>query len=612
MDCNQARALLSAHRELKSGELDTVELDKHLESCASCREALASYTLIGEQMRGAPACVPPADLHAKLMRALADEQMKMLQKSAPGTVSTPEFLKPYLQERAQTTPDQDEMVALSTAKTGPLPVIPMPMPRKRRQLRVNQFAVLGTAAAILLLMMMGGLTSLLILARNNPTSIANTGSSINQPSAVDLRNYSSQTPYGNVVSAIPTDTSIFYSAYGNDVATGNGWMLMQMDRSTQVSTPLLATPGNSPLLLISASQNWLVWLEYDRPQVLVHGEWVNDGNHYSPQRSWSLHYLSLLPQTQLAGAATPAVQTTSQPDQPVVLTSMLLTQGIFDSTTAPNWATTPITGAWLNGDTLLVTQIDQQGLSHLESYRLDPTGANTSGQLIASAAPGHILTWPTTDYTGRQVYWADEWTTTDGVLHSNIWQQQTFEQPLDARGQINNQIITTQQALLTDGLSFQPQVVDNTLFFLSTSEVTVSKQGSVRPNGTPLPTSAINTGVDFTPRADPAIYSAPADAAVKGTLFTIPLDGPDVGAENMLGTVGQAISYQAGSSYVLWRDNTGYQMYDVQHQANVAVGTAINSAGLLMVNGNTALWWANDGSNTASGAMSMTAFNWPN
>ncbi len=614
MNCNQARTLLSAYRELKSGELETIELDEHLETCASCREVLASYAQIGEQMRSAPTFVPPIDLHAKLMRALADEQMKMLQKSTPGTVSTPEFLKPYLQERVQEAQEHDEIAAFSTAKTGPLPVLATP--RKRPRVRVNQFAVLGMAAAILLLMMTGGLTSLLMLVHNNPTSIANTSSSINRPSAVDLRNYSSRTPYPNVVSAIPTEKFIYYSAYGNNVNSGNGWMLMQMDRSTQTSTALLAMPGNSPLLIVSASQNWLVWLEYERPQVLAQGEWANNGTHYSPQRSWSLHYLSLAPQTSSAGTVTPTAQTTpqsdAQADQLEVPTPLLLTQGVFDSSTAPDWTTTPITGTWLNGDTLLVTQIDQQGLAHLESYRLDPTGKNTQGQVIANAAPGHILSWPTTDYTGAQMYWADEWTTADGALHSNIWQQQTFEQPLDVHGQINNHIITTQQPLMADGLSFQPQVVDNTLFFLSTSEVIASNQGAMKPNGTALPASATDTTVDFTPRADPAIYTAPADAAVHGTLFMLPLDGLDVGAESMLGTVGHATSYQAGNSYVLWRDDTGYQMYDVQHQANVAVGTTINTAGLLMVNGNTTLWWSDDGSNAASGAMSMTAFNWPN
>ncbi|MGH2478395.1 MAG: zf-HC2 domain-containing protein, partial [Ktedonobacteraceae bacterium] len=401
MNCNQARTMLSAYRELKSGESNTTELDEHLETCASCREALASYTQLGEQMRATSVCVPSPDLHAKLMRALADEQIKMLQKSAPGTVSTPEFLKPYLQEKAQESQDHDEIVAFSTAKTGPLPLISMP--HKRRQLRVNQFTVLGMAAAILLLMMMGGLTSLLMLAHNNPASLGSTSSSLSRPSEVDLRNYSSQTPYANVVSAIPTEKFVYYTAYGNDDTTGNSWMLMQLDRNTQISTPLLATPSNSPLLILAASQNWLVWLQYDRPQAIPHGDWLNNGSHFSPQRFWSLHYLSLAPQTaqqiQSATSVTPTAQTSStttppdgtQPDQTVIPASMVLTQGIFDSGTAPNWATTPITGTWLNGDTLLVTQIDQQGLSHLESYRLDLTGKSAPGQIIASAAPGHIL-----------------------------------------------------------------------------------------------------------------------------------------------------------------------------------------------------------------------------
>lgn len=614
MNCNQARATMSAYRELKSGELDTVELDAHLEGCAACREAFANYTQIGESMRAVPQCAPPPDLHAKLMRALAEEQMKMLQKSAPGKVPTPEFLKPYIQEKAKESPNHDKIVAFSTAKTGPLPLLPTQ--RKRRHVRVNQFAVLGLAAAILILLMTGGLTSLLMLARGNPTSLGTISSNISQPSEVYLKSYTTQTMYPNVASAIPTDTAIYYTAYRSDINSDN-WMLLQFNRDTQVSQPLLEVPGSSPLLILSVSNDWLVWLEYSRPQPLAHSNWAIDGNHHSPQRTWSLHYLSLLPsttaQTQPTSQVTPTAQSSDMPtlpNQPAVPTSTVLAQGIFDSSTAPIWATTPITGIWQHDDTLLVTQIDQQGVSHLMSYRLDLNGQNIAAQEIATAQPGHILAWPTANYTGTELYWADEWTTADGVLHSNIWQQQSFEQTIRVHGQADEQVVTTQQDLLADGMSFQPQVVGNTLFLLSTSEATVSNDGMVKPNGIPLPSSATDNTVACTPRMDPDIYAAPADAAVHGTLFMIPLDGLEVGTESMLGTVGQATSYQVGSSYVLWQDSTGYRMYDVQHQSNVIVGSTLNNAQLLTVNENTTLWWPNN--NATSGQVSMAAFNWPN
>src|SRR5882757_3446773 len=102
---------MSVYRELKSEEKDIIELDAHLETCAACREVLASYTMIGEKVRSNSVFAPPADMHVKLMKALADEQLKFLQKSAPGKVSTPEFLKPYLQERAKETQAEDDIAA---------------------------------------------------------------------------------------------------------------------------------------------------------------------------------------------------------------------------------------------------------------------------------------------------------------------------------------------------------------------------------------------------------------------------------------------------------------------------------------------------------------------
>jgi hypothetical protein len=618
--------MMSAYRELKSGEIDTTELDAHVEECAACREALASYAQIGEQVRSAPVFAPPPEMREKLMKALADEQLKFLQKSAPGKVPTPEFLKPYVQERAKETQSQDDIAAFSTAETGPLPIIRAR--RKRRPVRVSQLGVLGMAAAILIMLMMGGLTSLLMLARSNPTSITRTINSVNRPTEVDQKSYTTTTAYPNVTSALPSGNAVYYTAYG-DSEGSLSWMLMEFDRGTQVSKPLLDTPGSDPLIVLSASNSWLVWLEYSRPQTTIQRNWTGDSGHYSPQRAWSLHYLSLLPQSQnTTTSQTPAStknvkngQKGSQgttrkgtPASQTVLsdlpTPILLEQGIFNSDTAPIWVTTPVQGTWLIGDTLLITQIDQKGISHLKSYRLGATGKAAQGQEIARAPQGHVFAWPTANNTGMELYWADEWVSGDGVLHSNIWQQQTFEQAVRYRGHLEEVASSTQKLLMGDGMSFQPQVVDNTLFLLSTSEIKISAQGAVSPNGTPFPTSAVDTSVVSTPRTDTGIYAAPPDASIHGSIFMIPLDGVNVGAETLLGTAGQSTSFQAGSSFIIWQDTNGYQMYDVQRQSDVITGDTLNGAALLVVNGNTTLWLS---STSASGPrLSMMAFNWPN
>lgn len=629
MNCNQARTLLSAYRELKSDEFDTAELDAHLETCAACREALASYTQVGERLKTAPTFAPPPEMHAKLMKALADEQLKFLQKSAPGKTPTPEFLKPYLQESAEEAQHQDEIAAFSTAETGPLPLIQSK--RKRRPVRVNQFAVLGLAAAVLIMLMMGGLTSLLMLTRNNPTPLAKTINSVNRPTEVDQKMYTAKTSYTSVTSALPNGNLVYYSASENG-ADGEDWMVLQFDRSTQASKPLLSAPSTDPLIVLAVSNHWLVWLQYSSAQVISHGSVPGasrDNMYYTPQRSWSLHYLSLWPQPQNTATSSTSSSSTDKsttvnqnqgsPTTPQGTTTdlsvdvpdaVLLEQGVFDRYTAPDWVTTPVQGTWLDGDRLLVAQTDQHGISHLESYMLGQTGKAAKAQEIAKAPAGHVFAWPSTDSTGLQIYWADEWVSTDGVLHSNVWQQLTNEQIVSSHGLLHRVDKNTQQLYLKDGMSFQPQVVDDTLFLLSTSEIKISDQGMVTPNGIPLPASATDTSITSTPRTDTNVYMAPADASVHGTIFMIPLAGQDFGTQDTLGTVGQSTGLQAGNGYVIWQGNDGYQMYDVQRQSDVTLGTTLNGASMLAVNGNTTLWF--NGVSTPGSSVTMMAFNWPN
>jgi len=114
--------MMTVYRELKIDAVETIELDVHLEGCASCRQELARSMFIGQRLISLPEVEPLPDMHAKLMRALAKEHLEFTKHAVPGTVATPEFLKPYLQEHAQSTHSSDPISAFSTAETGPLPI----------------------------------------------------------------------------------------------------------------------------------------------------------------------------------------------------------------------------------------------------------------------------------------------------------------------------------------------------------------------------------------------------------------------------------------------------------------------------------------------------------
>lgn len=621
--------MMSAYRELKNEAVETTELDAHLETCAACREVLASYSQVGEQLRFASALKPQADAHARLMKALADEQLKFLQKSAPGKASTPEFLKPYLQERVRETGAEDDITAFSTAETGPLPLIHAR--RKRRRIPVNQFAVLGLAASILILLMMGGLTSLLMVARNNPNSIFKNTVSLARQTEVNQKSYTTDTIYRNVASAIPSDNFVFYTASG-DEDNSNTWMLMQFDRTTQLSVPLLNTASDQPLIVLAASNSWVIWLEYSRPQFQAHGTASSSGQTYTPAQPWHLYYLSLLPQApstpgNIAGSPGQTPTPPTNQGQPIehagnqetptsgevsLPTPVLLTQGIFNSQSVPEWIKSPLQGLVLAGNTVLVAQVNEQGVSTLTSYPLSGTGKSTTGVEIARAMPDHILNSPTIDSTGTLTYWADEWTSEDGVLHSNIWEQQAHQVITRQHGYPVIQSSYTQSVLLDDGMSFHPQVVADTLFFMSTSEMFVSSGGAVQePNGTPLPITSMDTSVTFTPSTDQTIYPSPADASLHGTVFMIPLNGSNVSNESMLGTVGQSTMFQAGTNYVIWQDSTGYRMYDVARQSEVTLGNTLNNASLLVVSDNTTMWFTGNAADSISGKLSFMLYTWP-
>jgi len=155
VNCSQARAMMAAYRELENRDVETIGLDIHLENCESCRQELARQMFVGDHLRALPKVEPLPDMHSKLMHALAKEQLEFIRRSPHGTVSTPQFLKPYLHEHAQSTQDSNLIAAFSTAETGPLPILHTKR-KPRHRSHISQFAVLGLAAAFLMLLMMGG------------------------------------------------------------------------------------------------------------------------------------------------------------------------------------------------------------------------------------------------------------------------------------------------------------------------------------------------------------------------------------------------------------------------------------------------------------------------
>ena len=611
--------MLAAYRELKNGEVDTLELDVHLEGCASCRQELARYMLIGEQVRSLPVIEPLPDMHVTLMHALAKVQLGFIRRSAPGTVTTPEFLKPYIQEHVQSSHDSDLITAFSSAETGPLPIIQAKR-KPRHRSHMSQFAVVGLAAMFLVVLMMGGLTALLMLAPNNPQSaIKSNTSSLSRATEVDEARYTTSTPYPHVVSAVADGANIYYTAYGD--GTNNSWMLEMLNRKTKISTPLLPTPNANTLIVLGSSTSGVVWLQFDGYKLNPHQKDLPGYSQHPPASlQWSLHYLSS-EQLQLAAISS------SPPTSEVLLT------GTFNQNSAPSWVTTPVQGIWFINESqqasLLVASIDGNGISHLTSYQLAAVG--TPATEIATATAGHILTSPTATSDGTQIYWSEEWFSNAGVLSSDIWTQQVVDAagPSHGRWAGHLQKMIVKERFTSDGISFRPQVVDNTLLTLCTASpavctasqadatqgtpTTTTGTGTATSTSTPTPTPSPNTSV--IPQTVANIYAPPLDASVRGTILMLPLTGNPLEPRTALNTTDMASSLQAGADFALWQGDSGYEMYDVSQGSDVNIGNTLDSATFVAVNGASAVWMVNSNtSNTTSKtgpSVTLMAFNWP-
>jgi len=617
VNCTEAKVLLAEHREFKNGDVETAELDLHLEQCSTCREVLARYTLIGEQVRALSSLEPSPDMHTKLMRALAAEHSQFILRSSPATVSPPEFLKPYLREHAHSSHTTDPLAAFTTADTGPLPILSQ-VHKKRRRSSIGQFAVIGLAAVFLMTLMMGGITSLLLLAHDHlgpvgPPPVV----SINHPADVVSASYTTDTPYKHVVSAVADEASIYYTAYSE--GANGGWMLSQLDRTTKISIPLLATASSSPLIVLGSNYDWLVWIQLDTPKIVTHGTIPNQPVH-SFLQTWSLRYLSLIPQD---------TRDNGVPNQPKTLLS-----GTFDQNMTPGWVHTPVQGIWFIQNTLLVAMVDNNGVSHLVRYPLDESSSFSATE-IAKADADHIFTSPTANSDGTEIYWGDEWRTDDGNLHSNIWTQQVVEAPVPMHGKAIRNLMTIKQLFSQDGMSFRPVVVDDALFLLSTADGSILTQAT--SNTTPVATStssplatAVATPNTNTPPttawANSSFYTQALDDGIHGTLLMFPLVGSSDGSNGFTGSdtspsvptvvggIGSTFALQAGRDFVLWQSDDGsYGMFDALTRTPITVGEVLVGAQFLAVNGDTAVWSTDSatGTTTSGSLATLMSFDWP-
>ena len=260
--------------------------------------------------------------------------------------------------------------------------------------------------------------------------------------------------------------------------------------------------------------------------------------------------------------------------------------------------------------------IDKSGNSHLVLFELG-TGNDISPVVIATASPDHVFTSPTATSDGMSILWSEEWHSNDGSLHSNIWAQQVIDNIRPAHGAWIDHSTTMKYLFRSDGMSFRPQVVDNSLFLLSTADLTNLIQATATTVPSPTPTVSVDTTPAIS-RVDPGIYGLLPDDSVAGTVLMLPIHGNTSTLPMQMNKTGQASSLQAGADFAIWQTDKGYEMYDVR-TGYVTIGEDIlNAARFLAVNGNTATWVASSSVDTPTPVTSSTpssvtlmAFNWP-
>jgi len=256
---------------------------------------------------------------------------------------------------------------------------------------------------------------------------------------------------------------------------------------------------------------------------------------------------------------------------------------------------------------------DSKGISHLLLYRLD-TMEKLVAQEIASTVPGHILTSPTANSDGSQMYWSEEWLSSAGTLNSNIWTQQVVDAIRPTRGPWAAHTVTVKQLFTSDGMSFRPQIANNTLFMLSTASQSSSTHATSTPTEPVTPAASPSPIAIAIARTATSIYAAPLDTLVRGTILSLPLNGDPGIQPTTMNATGLASSLQVGTDFALWQGDKGYEMYDVSQRTDVNVGTIFDGSTFLAVNGSSAVWMLKNASNTTNNAgtsITLMAFNWP-
>jgi hypothetical protein len=572
-------------------------LEEHLSQCPACKDAQAKYDFTGEGIHALQRIEPLPDAHTKLMQALATEHIRFIQNTSASisATPTPPFLAPYLKELAQ-TPHANNLAAFATADTGPIPIIQQST--KRRPIyQINHFTIIGVAASFLMMLLVGSLTSLVLLTQH--------GSRITPPSLVvhqlnDVRavDYIATPVYPHVASAATSGHTIYYTTYNDDQTS---WQLEQFDEKSNITTPLLDKPSIQELIVLGSSASWLVWLQIDQPKLVDGPSQATNDTSARPARAWSLH-------AQYLGSTLSPVGQTGSPDRELVSKT-------FNPTTVPSWTNRPVQGICFFQDTLLVAFIDDEGISHLQSYQLDPVKDITQTEL-ANASKGHLLTSPTANSDGTAIYWADEYSSSSnesGQLSSDIWTQQTVDASPTNSGQWAAHQTTKKYLFRADGKSFHPQIVNDSLFVLSTSQTdsdpnTISPDESTPPTksviATPQAMSTSTAQTTTTPTAmniatlpegainlDPRILAPQIDSMQTGRILSFTASGVTQVLPQFDNT--QIVTaFQAGTGFLLWQaSDSTFGMYDVIAKTPVQVGDNIvpPDAAFLAVNGDTAL-----------------------
>jgi hypothetical protein len=643
LNCSEARALLAIHQELQSDQEEVVALQDHLSQCAVCQQARVQYKRVGTQIRSLPQIEPSPDAYTKLMQALAIEHVHFIQRTHSSAVSTPTpaFLVPYVKDLGKHTAHTNNLVAFSTAETGPLHITPSPKRRSTHQMR--QFAIIGVAASFLMILMISGLTSLLLLSSSHGHNIPTNPVAVNTVHDVQLANFSTKATYPSIASATVNGNTIFYTSYSDQAAS---WDLEQLDKNTKASTSLLTAPSTDELFILGSSAKWLVWLQISPPPVTQNaiptpqaqasatptpdtqpthsGE--QKSNATNPDRQWSLFVTYL---------GTPI----TQPLDEHTMMAILSTQ-VFHPNSVPSWVNRPVQGIWLNDSQLFVARIDDKGVSHLSSYQLEQGKPPQATEIATAIGEGlaptqkHIFTSPTASSDNQNIYWSDEWSNAQGELQGNIWTLQAAN-TTSTGTMATNTPTQTPHLFLSDGMSFHPQIVADNLFFLSKNPLNNTTTTNVTPTvtTTPSPTATMQstptsdatatpTPTPTDPKAflggsvkiDPNVFTPQADDAIPGRVRAFTANGTPE-ALPLLDSDRIVSALQGGSRYLIWQNSgKSFEMYDVvgKYPVNMGTGNIPYDAAFLNVNDNTGVWVENS-NNTPPNANSVTfnIFTWP-